>query len=74
MYNRKQIGEFFSIPIVTFLMPEFSVGASLQWVPVFSRCQSSVGASLQLVRVFSENNQLLTTLSTAKQTSRGLVD
>jgi hypothetical protein len=30
-----------------------SVGASLQWVPVFSGCQSSVGASLQWVPVFS---------------------
>jgi hypothetical protein len=29
------------------------VGASLQWVPVFSGCQSLVGASLQWVPVFS---------------------
>jgi hypothetical protein len=66
MYNKKQIAEFFSIPIVTFLMLEFSVGTSLQLVQVFSRSQFSVE------RVFSENNQLLTTLSTAKQTSCGL--
>jgi hypothetical protein len=61
----------------------FELSARLQWVRVFSGSQSSVDASLQCVRVFSrsessvgasfsENNQLLTTLSDAKQTSRGL--
>jgi hypothetical protein len=29
------------------------VGASFQWVPVFSACESLVGASFQWVRVFS---------------------
>jgi hypothetical protein len=36
---------------VPFLAIDFLV--SLQWVPVFSGCQSSVGASLQWVPVFS---------------------
>jgi hypothetical protein len=44
MYNRRQIAEFFSIPNVTFLMFEFSVGASLQWVRVFNGCESSVSS------------------------------
>jgi hypothetical protein len=48
MYNRRQNRRFFSIPNVTFLMFEFSVGArGLQWVRVFSGCASSVGASFQ---------------------------